>query len=222
MAISYSGETEELLKIIAFVKDNGNLLVSLTGNSDSTLAKCSDNHLNVYVEKEACPFQVAPTASTTACLAIGDAIALTVMKQRGFNAEDFARFHPGGYIGRRLLTSVKDVMIKEMLPVLRTNAIMKDIIQHMTSSRTGIAVITDDDQHILGIITDGDLRRALNTYENIFILKPEDIMSTQPKTVHEKDRLIEAEQLMTTCEIATLLVLDDDERFVGILQFHDI
>jgi len=221
LLIAYSGETEEVLRIIPFLKENGNLIISMTGNANSTLANNSDYHLDVNVKREACPLQVTPTTSATVALVMGDALTIALMKERGFKTEDYARFHPGGDLGRRLLTKVGDVMIRDNFPIVREASPMKDVIQIMTSSRLGTAVVVDEKQRMIGIITDGDLRRALNQYENIFTFKAEDIMTRNPKVVSKDLKLYEAERLFNTYEIVTLLVCSKEGKLLGLLQFHD-
>jgi arabinose-5-phosphate isomerase len=222
LLISYSGETEEVLKIIPFLKDNGNLIVSMTGNAKSTLAASSDFLLNINVKREACPFQITPTTSAAAALVMGDALAVALMRERNFKAEDLARFHPGGSLGRRLLTNVEDAMVKDNLPIVSKSSCMKDIIGIMTSGRQGVAVVVNERQYVIGIITDGDLRRALSKYENIFNLKAEDIMTKNPKTIGKDLKLYEAEKVFSRYEIITLIVADDQGRLLGLLQLYDI
>jgi arabinose-5-phosphate isomerase len=222
LLISYSGETEEILKIIPFLKSNSNPIISMTGNPNSTIANSSDYHLNVSVKREACPLKIAPTTSTTVALVMGDAITVALMRERGFKTEDYARFHPGGSVGRRLLTTVEDAMVKNNLPTVTKVACMKDIIGVMTSGRQGVAVVVDKQQRVTGVISDGDLRRALNRYENVFKLKAEDIMTKDPKTVSKDLKLYEAEKIFNRYEIITLIVADDDDKLLGLLQLYDI
>jgi arabinose-5-phosphate isomerase len=222
LLISYSGETEEVLKIIPFLKDNGNLLVSMTGDANSTLAASSDYILNIGVKREACPFQVTPTTSATVALVMGDALAVVLMRERGFKAEDFARFHPGGSLGRKLLTKVGDAMVKNNLPIVSKTSCIKDVIGVMTSGRQGVAVVVDEQQRVIGIISDGDLRRALNKYENVFNLEAEDIMTKNPKTISKDLRLYEAEKIFNRYEIVTLVVADGEGKLIGLLQLYDI
>jgi arabinose-5-phosphate isomerase len=217
LLISYSGETEEILKIIPFLKSNGNIIISMTGNPTSTIANSSDYHLNVNVKREACPLKIAPTTSTTVSLVMGDAITVALMKERGFNTEDYARFHPGGSLGRMLLTKVEDVMIKSNLPVVTEELDMKDVIQIMTSSRWGTAVIADKEQRVTGIITDGDLRRALTKYGNILMFKARDIMTEHPKTISKNLKLYEAEKIFNEHQIILLLVCGEKGELVGLL-----
>jgi arabinose-5-phosphate isomerase len=222
LLIAYSGETEEVLKIIPFLKENGNLIVSMTGNANSTLANNSDYHLDITVKREACPLQITPTTSVTAASVMGDALAVALMKERDFKAEDFAKFHPGGSLGRRLLTTVEDAMVKNNLPIVAKATCMKDVIGVMTSGRQGVAVVVDKQQRVIGVVTDGDLRRAMNKYENIFSLKAEDIMTRNPKTISKDLKLYEAEKIFNRYEIVTLIVADNEGKLLGLLQHYDI
>jgi len=222
LMISYSGETEEILKIIPSLKEIGNLLVSMTGNTKSTLAKSSDLHLDVNVRKEACPLQLAPTSSTTVALAMGDALAIVVMKERGFNEEQFARLHPGGRLGRRLLLKVENVMKTDRLPIIAETDSMKDVIHVMMAGQKGIAIALNEERQVVGFISDGDLRRCLNLHENVFTLQAKDIMSTQPKTISKHMKLYDAEKIFNEYKITSLIVADDDNRFHGLLFIHDI
>jgi arabinose-5-phosphate isomerase len=210
------------LKIIPFLKDNGNLIVSMTGDANSTLANNSDYHLDINVKKEACPLQMAPTTSAAVALVMGDALTVALMKERGFRTEDYARFHPGGNLGRALLTRVEDVMVKDNLPTITETSNMKDVIGVMTSGRQGVAVVVDEKQRVVGIITDGDLRRAVNKYENIFSLKAQDIMTKDSKTIGKDLKLYEAEKVFNRYEIITLIVADDEGKLLGLLQLYDI
>lgn len=221
LAISYSGETEELLKIIPFIKASRIKLIGMSGKPQSTLAKNSDYHLNVCVQKEACPLELAPTSSTTASLAMGDALAVALMKGRNFKSEDFARFHPGGSLGRRLLTTVEDCMFRDNLPVVNLQDSVKTVINTMSAGRLGIAVVTDKGL-IKGIITDGDLRRAMDKYaEKLFTLKASQIMTPKPKTIAKSMKMAEAEALMTRYKITSLLVADKG-KLAGVAQIYSV
>jgi arabinose-5-phosphate isomerase len=222
LLISYSGETEEILKIIPFLKENGNRIISMTGNANSTLASNSDYHLDISVEREACPLQMTPTTSAAAALVMGDALTVVLIKERNLKAEDLARFHPGGSLGRRLLTTVEEAMVKNNLPTVTKTACVKDVIGVITSGRQGVAVVVDKQQHVMGIITDGDLRRAINKYENILKLKAEDIVTRNPKTISKDLKLYEAEKIFNCYEIVTLVVADDEGKLLGLLQLYDI
>lgn len=220
--ISNSGETEEILRIIPFLKENRNFFISMTGNPKSTLAALSDIHLDVSVKKEACPLDMAPTASTTATLVMGDALAVALMKERGFKIEDYARFHPGGSIGKRLLTKVEDAMVTKNLPIITGDIFMKEVIPVMTSGRLGMVVIADKDQKVIGIITDGDLRRALNKHDNIMPFKAKEIMTKGPKIIRKDILLYEAENLLRQNKMNALIVCDDDQKCIGIQMFHNL
>ncbi|MFA5238569.1 MAG: KpsF/GutQ family sugar-phosphate isomerase [Phycisphaerae bacterium] len=222
LLISYSGETEEILKIIPFLKENGNLIISMTGNAGSALAGISDYHLDISVEREACPLKMTPTTSAAATLVMGDAITVVLIKERNLKAEDLARFHPGGSIGRKLLTTVEEAMVKNNLPIVTETACVKDVIGVITSGRQGVAVVVDKQHRVIGIISDGDLRRAINKYENILKLKAEDIMTKNPKTISKDLKLYEAEKVFNSYEIVTLVVADDKGKFLGLLQLYDI
>lgn len=221
IAISYSGETEELLKIIPYIKQNGIVLIGMSGKTQSTLAKNSDFHLNVSVDKEACPLELAPTSSTTATLAMGDALAVALMKARNFKPEDFAKFHPGGSLGRRLLTTVEHVMVKENLPIVSQQASIKDVINTMGKGRLGMAIVTHKNA-LCGIVTDGDLRRAMDKYsERLFKLKASDIMTPNPKTINKQMKMAEAEELMTQHKITSLIVVDKN-KVIGVAQIYQV
>ena len=222
LLISNSGETDEVLKIIPFLKSQKNITISMSGNPKSTLSKNTDYHLNIAVHKEACPLQLAPTSSTTATLVMGDAIAIALMKLRDFKDKDFAQFHPGGSLGKKLLTNVKDVMKKENLPICSENASMKSIVYKITDGKCGL-VIVKEENHIKGIITDGDIRRAMETKEeDFFKLKAKDIMSLNPKTINQDEKIIVANELMSTNKINSLLAIDTAKELVGIIQMYDL
>jgi arabinose-5-phosphate isomerase len=222
LLISYSGETEEILKIIPFLKENGNQIISMTGNASSTLANNSDYHLDIRVEREACPLQMTPTTSAAAALVMGDALTVVLIKERNLKAEDLARFHPGGSLGRKLLTTVEEAMVKNNLPTVMKTTCVKEVIGVITSGRQGVAVVVDKKQHVMGIITDGDLRRAVNKHENILKLNAEDIMTRNPKTISKDLKLYEAEKIFNCYEIVTLVVADDAGKLLGLLQLYDI
>ena len=222
MLISNSGETDEVLKLIPFLKDQGNITISMTGNEDSTLAKNTDYHLNIKVKKEACPLQLAPTSSTTATLVMGDALAVALMKLRNFKDKDFARFHPGGSLGRKLLTKVKDVMKRENLPIVKDNASIIDVIHTITKGKLGLCVVVDDNDNIKGILTDGDIRRIMEKYkEKMFDLKLDEIISKNPKTISPDAKLIEANEKMAENKITSLLVTENN-KLLGVVQIYDL
>jgi arabinose-5-phosphate isomerase len=218
VAISNSGETEELVKLLPFLRENGNLTVAMTGNAWSTLAKHASFHLSVRVAKEACPLQLAPTASTTATLAMGDALAVALMKARDFRPQDFARFHPGGSLGRRLLHRVREEMRTDELPFVASDASADDVLAAVTRGKLGIALVTDDRATLVGIITDGDLRRALQaTKAGFFKCSAADLMTAEPVTIGADSSMQTAIELMARHHI-TLLVVVDDKRVVGVVQ----
>lgn len=222
LAISNSGYTDEILKLIPFLEDNKNVVISMTGNPDSTLARHSAYHLNVAVGEEACPLSLAPTSSTTAALVMGDALAVALMYERGFKAEDFARFHPGGSLGRRLLTRVSDVMRSENIPIVNPTMKLGEVIIAISNARLGIAVIVDNGQ-IAGVVTDGDVRRAMLKYrENFFDTDVLQIMSSTPKTISKNARITEAEELMQRNKIHSLIVTDDAGNLAGIVELYDL
>ena len=220
IAISNSGETEEMIKLIPSIKVSGNKIISMTGNPESTLATNSNFHLNIAVKKEACPLQLAPTSSTTATMAMGDAIAVTLMKEKDFKPENFAQFHPGGSLGRRLLTKVEHEMRSDNLPYVNSDAPVKELIEVMTSGRLGLAIVKYADDSI-GVVTDGDLRRAMMN-ESFLSLKAEDIATKSPKMISPNAMLQEAEDMMSENKITTLLVGDGEAKVVGIIQIYNL
>ena len=224
LLISNSGETDEVLKIIPFLKSQGNMTISMSGNPLSTLAKNTNFHLNISIKKEACPLQLAPMSSTTATLVMGDAIAVALMKLRNFKDNDFALFHPGGSLGRRLLTNVQNVMKNENLPLCQMKANVKEIINTITDGKCGLVVVTDINcNKILGIITDGDIRRVMETNEeDFFKLKASDIMSKNPKQIQQNAKLIEASEIMSKNKINSLLVINEKNELTGIVQMYDL
>lgn len=222
IALSYSGETDEVLKIVPFVHENGNRLIAVTGNAESALAKNSDIHLDTKVEREECVLHLAPTSSTTAQLALGDALACAVMKMRNFTSQDFARLHPGGSLGRRLLMRVGNVMRKHDLPIVTEEASAADMIHAISRGGLGLIVV-ERESEILGIITDGDIRRAMESRQSAFFdIHPMDIATREPKTIHPDSKLIDAERRMTQHKVNSLLVVDDDKHLVGVIQIYDI
>ena len=222
LALSYSGETDEVLKLVPFVHDNGNRLIAMTGNAESSLSKNADVHLDVAVKQEACILQLAPTSSTTAQIALGDALAVALMKMREFTSVDFARLHPGGSLGRRLLMKVGNVMRHEDLPVVGPDCSALDMIHTVSRGGLGLIVICDEGK-ILGIVTDGDIRRAMESRQaEFFNIKAMDIATKRPKSISPNEKLIAAEKLMTRHKVNSLLVVDDAEKLVGIIQIYDI
>lgn len=218
MAISNSGNTDELLRFIPLLLERNIPIIGISGNSSSLLAQYSTYHLNVSVKKEACPLNLAPTSSTTATLAMGDALACALMKIRHFQASDFAQFHPGGSLGKRLLSKVKDYMISNNLPIVSPESLVSDTIIEISKTKQGIAVVLQD-INVVGVVTDGDVRRAMQYKKNeFFSLTVSEIMTINPKTIKETDKLSEAELLMRKYNIHSLIVLDEKNVFVGIID----
>ncbi|GLT21554.1 hypothetical protein GCM10007933_10060 [Zoogloea oryzae] len=223
IALSYSGSGEELLKIVPLVKRQGARLIAITGNPESPLAREADVHLNGAVKEEACPLNLAPTASTTASLALSDALAVALLDARGFGADDFARSHPGGALGRRLLTHVSDVMRSgSAVPKVTEDALLADALMEMTRAGMGMTAIVDADQRIVGIYTDGDLRRSLASGCNFSTARVADVMSRGPRTIHPEALAVEAAEMMETRRISQLLVADSAGRLIGALNHHDL
>jgi len=222
LSLSFSGETDEVLKLIPFIKSNGNKLISITGKSESTLAKNSDVHLSLYVSQEACPLSLAPTTSTTATMAIGDALAVALMEERKFQPEDFARFHPGGSLGRKLLSKVEDFMISENLPVVQTNSSLNEIISKISQGRLGLTLVNEGSETV-GVITDGDLRRLLNQQErNSWDVLAQNMMSAHPISVQEGTSLSVAEGILREKKITSLLVKNHLNMVTGIIQIFEL
>ncbi|ELY5575913.1 KpsF/GutQ family sugar-phosphate isomerase [Campylobacter jejuni] len=221
IAISNSGETEEILKIIPAIKKRKIPLIAMCGKKNSTLVKQGDIFLNIAIEKEACPLQLAPMSSTTATLVMGDALAAALMKARNFKPDDFALFHPGGSLGRKLLTKVKDLMVSSNLPIVHPDTEFNDLVDVMTSGKLGLCVVLENEK-LVGIITDGDLRRALKARDKLrFDFKAKEIMSTNPKVVDADAMASEAEEIMLKYKIKEIIV-GKEEKVVGIIQLYAI
>ena len=221
LAIANSGQTDEVLKLIPFIKHRGNVLIAMTGNPASLLAKNADFHLNIAVPAEACPMNLAPTCSTTAMLVMGDALAVALMKVRGFMAEDYAVFHPGGSLGRRLLTRVADVMRTDV-PQLSPSMTLGEVIIAISEARLGIASVVDGGR-LVGVITDGDIRRAMAKYKSdFFSIKAGDIMSPSPKTIRPEELVSNAETIMHSHKIHSLIVADGDNSVKGVVEFFNV
>lgn len=223
LALSYSGETDEILTILPVIKRLGVPLIAFTGNSESTLARIATVHLDIRVPAEACPLNLAPTASTTAALAVGDALAVALLKARGFTEEDFARSHPAGALGRRSrLLYVSDVMrTGEQIPTVRTGTTLAEGLREITSKGLGMTAIVDASLQVLGVFTDGDLRRALDRATDLHATLDQ-IMTRHPKSVRSTMLAAEAVNLMQTHSITSLIVLDAHGKLVGALNVHDL
>lgn len=218
LAISNSGATDELLRFLPFLLERNIPVIGMSSNPNSLLAQYATAHLNTAVSKEACPLGLAPTSSTTATLALGDALACALIEARNFKASDFARFHPGGSLGKRLLTKAKDVMQKDDLPVIPPTMLLGEAVIHMSRGRLGLCV-AEDDGKVVGIITDGDVRRAMETSQDrFFSLKVADIMSVSPKKVSPETKITDIEKILHKNKIHSVLVTDADDRLLGIVD----
>lgn len=223
IAISNSGESAELVAIVPLLKRRGARLISITGTSSSTLATLADIHLNARVNKEACPLGLAPTSSTTAALALGDALSLALLKARGFSADDFARSHPGGKLGRRLLVRVSDVMhIGKELPLVTESCSLAEALLEMSAKGLGMTAVVDEEYRLCGLFTDGDLRRALAAGADLRNARILDLMTRNPRTIAAERLAAEAFQMMEAMRINGLLVTDSDGRLVGVFNMHDL
>ncbi len=223
IAISYSGESSELMAIMPVVKRMGGVLISMTGKPNSSLAQLADVHLDVSVEKEACPLNLAPTASTTVTLALGDALAVALLDLRGFKEEDFARSHPGGALGRRLLTHVHDVMRSgERVPQVPVDASLLQALEEMTKKGMGMTAVVDADNRPVGVFTDGDLRRMFERVQDFTQVAIRDVMHAQPRSIAPERLAVDAVAVMEQFRINQMLVVDADGKLVGALHIHDL
>jgi arabinose-5-phosphate isomerase len=225
IAISYSGESDEILRILPAIKRRGATVIAITGRAASTLARESDVHLDARVEKEACPLELAPTASTTATLALGDALAMTLLEARGFEADDFAQHHPGGTLGRRLLVHVADIMRKgEQVPRSRaSDLLLPTALEEMSRKGIGMTCVVDEGGRLAGIFTDGDLRRLLEHHDSVKGVKVGDVMKRNPTVIAPGRLAAEAAQVFENKSLGgRLVVCDPDGRLVGAITFHDL
>jgi arabinose-5-phosphate isomerase len=224
LALSYSGESDEILLLLPAIRRQGNRLVAMTGRPRSSLAREADVHLDVGVPEEACPLDLAPTASTTAALAMGDALAIALLEARGFTADDFARSHPAGALGRRLLLHITDVMHAGVeVPRVRAEASLSEALVEMSRKRLGMTAVVDGDGRLLGLYTDGDLRRTLDdTAVDLRATRIGDVMTRNPRTIGADALAVEAAQLMEAHKINALVVLDAEGRVAGALNIHDL
>lgn len=220
LALSNSGQTDELLRFIPMVLHMNIPIISMTGNENSLLAKYSNAHIKVWVKKEACPLNLAPTSSTTAALAMGDALAVALMEVRHFEPRDFAQFHPGGELGKRLLTTAEDVMIRHDLPVIDKNMNLGDAIILVSKGKLGLGVSTENDK-VIGLITDGDIRRAMEKWrEKFFDKKVKDIMTTTPKSVLPSTKITEIQRIMHQYKVHTVLVVNEENKLLGVVDHY--
>ena len=223
IGISYSGSSSELVTIVPTIKREGAKLISITGKPDSPLARNTDVNLNVHVPFEACPLNLAPTSSTTATLAMGDALAVACMHAKGFTKEDFARSHPGGALGRRLLTHVKDIMrTGQEVPMVRAGTTVLDATREITKKHIGMTAVVDADQKVLGIFTEGDLRRLIEQKGDVRGIHIEDVMTRTPATIAPEEMAASAAKIIDERMINQLLVVDGDGRLIGALHVHDL
>ena len=222
LAISNSGETQELLQILEWLKRLGIPLISLTGSDDSTLARYSEVVLNVGVKKEACPMNLVPTASTTAALAMGDALAMCLMEKRGFKAEDYARLHPGGRIGKKLMKVSELMHTGSNIPKVFPDTPMKEVIYEMSRKKLGITTVVDRNRKVLGVISDGDLRRHLEKDNDLLKRTAQDCMSKNPKTISPDELAATALHVMEENKITSLPVIDSQGQIQGIIHLHDL
>lgn len=223
LLLSHSGETEELKSILPILKRLGVAIIAMTGKPDSTLGRHADVCLDVSIEKEACPLGLAPTSSTTAALVMGDALAVSLLESRGFTRDDFAQSHPAGTLGRKLLLHIQDVMHSgNEIPRVGPDSSVSEAIVEMTSKRLGLSAVTDESNQLLGIFTDGDLRRALDKNLNPHNTRVEAVMTRDPKTIRAGSLAAEAVQLMHAHKIQALLVVNESRELTGVLNFHDL
>jgi len=218
--VSNSGETKEVVSIIPFLEHNKNIVIAITGKPNSTLAKFASQNLDIFVESEGCPLNLAPMASTTATLAMGDALAASLMKAREFKDIHFARFHPGGSLGKKL-SKVKDLMKTEVLTTCLPSATIKEIVKQITLSGCGLVVVIDEGV-IVGVITDGDIRRAMENESTFFSLKASDLMSESPKKILQDKIVEDAKKMMVDAKINSLLVVNSGDFLVGCIQMYDL
>ncbi|MBR6715017.1 MAG: KpsF/GutQ family sugar-phosphate isomerase [Prevotella sp.] len=220
LALSNSGQTDELLRFIPIVLHMNVPIISMSGNSHSLLAKYSNAHIRVKVKKEACPLNLAPTSSTTAMLAMGDALAIALMEVRNFQPQDFAHFHPGGELGKRLLTTASDVMRSDDLPIIPQDMHLGEAIIHVSKGKLGLGVSLEDGK-VIGLITDGDIRRAMQKWQAQFFDKTvSDIMTRQPKTVLPNTKITEIQRIMHRYKVHTVLVVDEEKRLLGVVDHY--
>jgi len=223
IALSYSGESQELMTIVPILKRQGAKLISITGFPSSSLARVADVHLNAAVDKEACPMGLAPTTSTTATLALGDALAVALLDAKGFSAEDFARSHPGGSLGRRLLTRVCDIMRSDSrIPSVQDDVMLSTALLEMSRKGVGMTAIVDKNEVVLGIYTDGDLRRTLEKRLDFNTTPVKSVMSVHPRCISAESLAVEAVQLMEQYNINQMLVVNEQHQLVGALNMHDL
>ncbi|WP_299157640.1 KpsF/GutQ family sugar-phosphate isomerase [uncultured Tenacibaculum sp.] len=222
ICLSKSGNTPEIKVLVPLIKSSNNKIVAITGNPDSFLGKNADFLLNSFVEKEACPNNLAPTTSTTAQLVLGDALAVCLLDLRGFTSSDFAKYHPGGALGKRLYLRVSDLIKNNLIPKVNTTDKVTNVIVEISEKRLGVTAVIDNDNRLLGIITDGDIRRMLSKTTKIDELTANDIMSKNPKTINVDAMAVEALETLENNSITQILVTDNNDNYVGVVHLHDL
>ncbi len=221
ICISKSGNTPEIKVLVPLIKNSNNKIIAITGNADSFLGTQADFTLNTFVEKEACPNNLAPTTSTTAQLVMGDALAVCLLKMKGFTSKDFAKYHPGGALGKRLYLRVSDLIKNNQKPEVSTTTSVAEVIVEITEKRLGVTAVVKDEQ-LVGIITDGDIRRMLNKSTEISKFTAQDIMSTNPKTISTNAMAVQALDTLENNNITQILVTDEDQQYIGVVHLHDL
>ena len=222
VCISKSGNTPEIKVLIPLIKNSKNKIIAITGNADSFLGTQADFTLNTYVEKEACPNNLAPTTSTTAQMVMGDALAVCLLKMKGFTSNDFAKYHPGGSLGKRLYLRVSDLIKNNEAPKVMIGDSISDVIIEITEKRLGVTAVLNNNQDLVGIITDGDIRRMLSKSPDISQLVAKDIMGKKPKTINTEAMAVEALDALENNNISQILVLDEQQKYVGVVHLHDL
>jgi arabinose-5-phosphate isomerase len=222
LALSHSGETDELIRLLESIRRIGARLIALTGHPLSTLARAADVTLNCGIAKEACPMNLVPTASTTAALAMGDALAMTLLVRKGFREDQFASLHPGGKIGRRLMRVDHVMHSGESAPIVRTSTAMPDVFHEMSSKRLGMTCVVDDGGRLVGVFTDGDVRRLMSRVSNVVTLTAGEVMTPNPITISRDVLAVEALKMMETHKITAVVVVGDGQTVEGVVQLHDL
>ena len=222
VAVSHSGETDELIRLLESIRRLGSRLIAISGNASSTLARAADVALNCGIAEEACPLNLVPTASTTAALALGDALAMTLLVRKGFREEDFASLHPGGKLGRRLMRVEHAMVSGDNAPVVRTSTPMHDVIHEMSSKRLGMTCVVDENGRLAGVFTDGDLRRQMTRTTDVLGLTAGEVMTANPITIDRRQLAVEALKTMETHKVTSVVVIDADRSVLGVVHLHDL
>ena len=222
VALSHSGETDELLRLLETIKRLGARLITITGEPLSTLGKAADVALDCHVSKEACPLNLVPTASTTAALALGDALAMTLLVAKGFRQEDFANLHPGGKLGKRLMRADQLMHAREQAPIVRTGDELREVIYEISRKKLGMSCVVDDAGRLVGIITDGDLRRHMADTPNLLASRAEAVMTRNPVTIGAETLAVEVLNTLERRKITSVVVVDDDQKVLGVVHLHDL